>query len=208
MPDRSAVALDLVPPELILPRLRVAAGIFAGFGLVLGVVAALLLTPEVGLALALALVASAVWAVISGGRRRLWIDHGVVSRRGTLRTRRVNVTDATSVELVVRVARVSQVVLRVGDDGTTVTVPLALYTGDSGRELGPVALRAIADALARSSTAPAAAMASVLITQLRAEARDAGAAERPLHRAVGVIERAGRAPVGTLTDSEVASLVD
>lgn len=208
MPDRSTVTLDLVPPELILPRLRVAAGVFAAFGLVLGLVAGFLLTPEVGVALALALVASAVWAVVSAGRRRLWIDHGVVSRRGALRTRRVNVTDAARVELLVRVARVSQVLLRVGDDATTVTVPLALYTGNSGRELGPVALRALADSLARSSTATAAAMASVLITQLRAEARDAGAADRPLHRAIGVVERSGRAPVSTLTDAEVARLVD
>ncbi|MGB3770323.1 MAG: hypothetical protein WBA00_04185 [Rhodococcus sp. (in: high G+C Gram-positive bacteria)] len=206
MVDRGVVSLDLVPAELVVPRLRVAGVIFAVVGAILGVVAALLIEVYVGAVLGSALVGTAAFAVVSGSRRRVWIDHGVVSRRGALRVRRVNVSDATRVEVVVRVARVSQVLLRVGDSSTDVTVGLAMYTADGGRELQPVALRSVADALAGSSLASAVSVSSLLLTQLRAEAREAGLMERPLFRSIGVVRESGRAPATTLTDAEVAAL--
>ncbi|MBY6541117.1 hypothetical protein HQ325_20835 [Rhodococcus sp. BP-349] len=208
MADRGLVALDLVPPELIVPRLRVAGAVFAVVGAVLGVVAGLLISPFVGVALGAALVATAGFAVVSGGRRRVWIDHGVVSRRGSFRVRRVNLSDATKVEVLVRVARVSQVLIRVGDSSGDVTVGVAMYTSDGGRELQPIALRAVADGLASSPLAPALALSSVLVTQLRAEAREAGLSERPLYRAIDVVRTSGRAPATVLTDAEVAALTD
>ncbi|MDQ1201612.1 hypothetical protein [Rhodococcus sp. SORGH_AS_0303] len=204
MADRGLVALDLVPPELIVPRLRVAGAVFA----VVGVVAGLLISPYVGVALGAALVATAGFAVVSGGRRRVWIDHGVVSRRGSFRVRRVNLSDATKVEVLVRVARVSQVLIRVGDSSGDVTVGVAMYTTDGGRELQPIALRAVADGLASSPLASALALSSVLVTQLRAEAREAGLSERPLYRAIDVVRTSGRAPATVLTDAEVAALTD
>ncbi|MBY6675580.1 hypothetical protein HQ312_01385 [Rhodococcus sp. BP-316] len=208
MADRGLVALDLVPPELIVPRLRVAGAVFAVVGAVLGVVAGLLISPYVGVALGAALVATAGFAVVSGGRRRVWIDHGVVSRRGSFRVRRVNLSDATKVEVLVRVARVSQVLIRVGDSSGDVTVGVAMYTTDGGRELQPIALRAVADGLASSPLASALALSSVLVTQLRAEAREAGLSERPLYRAIDVVRTSGRAPATVLTDAEVAALTD
>ena len=208
MADRGLVALDLVPPELIVPRLRVAGAVFAVVGAVLGVVAGLLISPYVGVALGAALVATAGCAVVSGGRRRVWIDHGVVSRRGSFRVRRVNLSDATKVEVLVRVARVSQVLIRVGDSSGDVTVGVAMYTTDGGRELQPIALRAVADGLASSPLASALALSSVLVTQLRAEAREAGLSERPLYRAIDVVRTSGRAPATVLTDAEVAALTD
>ncbi|WP_285185024.1 MULTISPECIES: hypothetical protein [unclassified Rhodococcus (in: high G+C Gram-positive bacteria)] len=208
MADRGLVALDLVPPELIVPRLRVAGAVFAVVGAVLGVVAGLLISPYVGVALGAALVATAGFAVVSGGRRRVWIDHGVVSRRGSFRVRRVNLSDATKVEVLVRVARVSQVLIRVGDSSGDVTVGVAMYTTDGGRELQPIALRAVADGLASSPLASALALSSVLVTQLRAEAREAGLTERPLYRAIDVVRTSGRAPATVLTDAEVAALTD
>ncbi|KQU34649.1 MULTISPECIES: hypothetical protein [unclassified Rhodococcus (in: high G+C Gram-positive bacteria)] len=208
MADRGLVALDLVPPELIVPRLRVAGAVFAVVGAVLGVVAGLLISPYVGVALGAALVAMAGFAVVSGGRRRVWIDHGVVSRRGSFRVRRVNLSDATKVEVLVRVARVSQVLIRVGDSSGDVTVGVAMYTTDGGRELQPIALRAVADGLASSPLASALALSSVLVTQLRAEAREAGLSERPLYRAIDVVRTSGRAPATVLTDAEVAALTD
>ena len=48
MVDRGVVALDLVPTELIVPRLRVAGAVFALVGAVLGAVAAFLINPVVG----------------------------------------------------------------------------------------------------------------------------------------------------------------
>ncbi|MBY6687079.1 hypothetical protein HQ305_14965 [Rhodococcus sp. BP-149] len=208
MADRGLVALDLVPPELIVPRLRVAGAVFAVVGAVLGVVAGLLISPYVGVALGAALVATAGFAVVSGGRRRVWIDHGVVSRRGSFRVRRVNLSDATKVEVLVRVARVSQVLIRVGDSSGDVTVGVAMYTTDGGRELQPIALRAVADGLASSPLASALALSSVLVTQLHAEAREAGLSERPLYRAIDVVRTSGRAPATVLTDAEVAALTD
>ncbi len=208
MADRGLVALDLVPPELIVPRLRVAGAVFAVVGAVLGIVAGLLISPYVGVALGAALVATAGCAVVSGGRRRVWIDHGVVSRRGSFRVRRVNLSDATKVEVLVRVARVSQVLIRVGDSSGDVTVGVAMYTTDGGRELQPIALRAVADGLASSPLASALALSSVLVTQLRAEAREAGLSERPLYRAIDVVRTSGRAPATVLTDAEVAALTD
>ncbi|MBM7414726.1 MULTISPECIES: hypothetical protein [Nocardiaceae] len=208
MADRGLVALDLVPPELIVPRLRVAGAVFAVVGAVLGVVAGVLISPYVGVALGAALVATAGFAVVSGGRRRVWIDHGVVSRRGSFRVRRVNLSDATKVEVLVRVARVSQVLIRVGDSSGDVTVGVAMYTTDGGRELQPIALRAVADGLASSPLASALALSSVLVTQLRAEAREAGLSERPLYRAIDVVRTSGRAPATVLTDAEVAALTD
>lgn len=44
--------------------------------------------------------------------------------------------------------------------------------------------------------------------QLRAEAREAGLEQRPLYRAVLLARDAGRVPQTTLTDHEVASLVE
>ena len=66
----------------------------------------------------------------------------------------------------------------------------------------------LADALAASELVPAAALSSVLIEQLRAEARGAGLAERPLYRAVELVTAEGRVPRTTLTDHEVAGLLD
>lgn len=208
MTGRDVVALDLVPPELVAPRLRVAGALFAVVGSVVGLAAGLLFSPVFGTVLGVALIGCAVLTVVSGGRRRVWIDHGVIFRRRMVGVRRVDVTDAARVEIVIRVARVSQVLLRVGDQSSDVTIGLALYTVDGGRELQPIALRALANALASSSYASALAASSVLVTQLRAEAREAGLLERPLYRAVDMVRGTGRAPATVLTDAEVAALAD
>ncbi len=108
-----------------------------------------------------------------------------------------------------RAARVSQVIVRVNDGSHgLIMVPIALYSGEGGRELDILALRKLADAVASSELASAAAISSVLVEQLRAEARGAGLGERPLYRAVELARAAGRVPQTTLTDHEVASLVE
>ncbi|WP_414706315.1 hypothetical protein [Rhodococcus rhodochrous] len=211
-PDPSGRAaptrLDLIPTRLLAPR----AGKVAACSLLIGVVAGLLVY----------LVASPLVAVVCGMivgvppavgalavlRRRRWIDGTTITAKGALRTRHVQLRNLAGVELVVSALRVSQVVLRLNDGDRIVSVPLALYANGGCRELDVLALRRLADALAASELASAAAMSSVLVEQLRAEAREAGLEQRPLYRAVLLARDAGRVPQTTLTDHEVASLVE
>ena len=141
-----------------------------------------------------------------GLRRRIWLTDGVLSVRA-FRTRTLRMAEVATAELLVRSAGIDQVLLRLSDGHTRVVLPLALYTDGGGRELPILALRGIADALWTSELVPAAAIASVLVDQLKAEARDAGLGERPLYRAVEMVRRSGRTPAATLSDREVAQLL-
>ena len=105
-------------------------------------------------------------------RRHLRLDGTVLVASGPVRSRSVDLRHLAGVELLVRVARVSQVILRVNDgEHGLVSVPLALYADGGGRELDVLALRRLADALATAEVAPAAAVSSVLVEQLRAANR-------------------------------------
>lgn len=177
-------------------------------GVVAGLVVALFAAPLVALAVGLVVGLPTAVSALLATRRRIWLDGNVLHASNGLRHRRVEVAQAVSVELVVRSARVSQVAIRIADARASQTVPLALYAAGGGRELDVLGLRKLADALSASELAPAAAAASVLIGQLRAEARGAGLEERPLYRAVGLIQASGRVPQTTLTDQEVATLAD
>ncbi len=205
----AAVSLDLIPAELLRPRARRITLITLLVGAVLGVLVwivapgwvAVLVGAVVGLPPAL--------GAFLATRRHLRLRGTVVTLSGVFRSRSVDLASLAGVELLVRVAGVSQAVLRVNDGRhNLVSVPLALYTKGGGRELDVLALRKLADALAASEIAPAAAVSSVLVEQLRAEARDAALDERPLYRAIDLAVRAGRTPQTTLTDHEVASLVE
>jgi hypothetical protein len=201
--------LDLIPPELLVPRLRRAAAAVSVVAVVLGAVVGLLASSFMLGALATVILAvPPVSVVLLVARRHTWIDGTTVHQRFRVRHRRVDFAEAVSVEVVVRAAKVSQVLLRVSDGNATVTVALALYTVNGGRELQPMGLRSLANALSSAALVPAAAAASVLIKQLRAEARDAGLAERPLYAAVTMVKNAGREQGTVLTDKEVAELSD
>ncbi|WP_241996781.1 hypothetical protein [Rhodococcus sp. SMB37] len=142
-------------------------------------------------------------------KRHIRLDGTVITASGLFRSRRVELEHLAGIELLVRAARVSQVIVRVNDGSHgLILVPVALYSGEGGRELDIVALRKLADAFASSELASAAAISSVFVEQLRAEARGAGLGERPLYRAVELARAAGRVPQTTLTDHEVASLVE
>ncbi|MEU1999973.1 hypothetical protein ACH47B_02055 [Rhodococcus sp. NPDC019627] len=202
------VSLDLVPIELIAPRLRRVAMIAVLIGVVVGAVLSfftpLWLAVVVGGVIAVPTALSALVTL----RRKVVLERGVIFSTGGVRTRHVDVTKAVAAEVVVRSARVSEVSVRITDSDGVLAVPLALYTTDGGRELDVLGLRKLADALTTSELVAAAAIASVLIEQLRAEARDAALTERPLFRAVELVRAAGRVPVTTLTDHEVAALVE
>ncbi|EOM75896.1 hypothetical protein DW322_13565 [Rhodococcus rhodnii] len=201
------VALDLVPVALVAPRVRAVATGAVVVAVVVGALIALLTTPVAGLVTGLVIAVPVVTVSVLGLRRGITLDRTTLTAVAGLRSRSVDVTHAQSVDLVVRSLRMAEVAVRVTDDRTTVTVPLALYVGsDGGRELEILPLRRLADALARAEDVSAAAVSAVLVDQLRAEARGAGLGERPLYRAVE-LARSGHPRVAVLSDSEVASLL-
>ncbi|GGG08977.1 hypothetical protein GCM10007304_23820 [Rhodococcoides trifolii] len=201
--------LDLIPPELLAPRLSRASALVGAVAVVLGVVVGFLASSFLlGVLLTVVLAVPPVVLILLVARHHTWIDGTTVHQRFRLRSRHVDFAEAVSVEVVVRAAKVSQVLLRVSDGNASVTVALALYTVNGGRELQPMGLRSLANALSSAALVPAAAAASVLIKQLRAEARDAGLAERPLYAAVTMVKNAGREQGTVLTDREVAELSD
>lgn len=70
--------------------------------------------------------------------------------------------------------------------GKAISVSLALYAGTGGRELGILALRRLADALAGSADTRALVLSQLIVAQLRAEARGDAAPDRPLYRLASV----------------------
>ncbi|RRQ28854.1 hypothetical protein DK926_06065 [Rhodococcus sp. Eu-32] len=200
------VDLDLVPAELIAPRLRKVAVGAVVVGVLLAVIASFFLPVAVAVVLGVVVAVPAAGSAWVGLRRRLWLDGTTLHARGAVRTRALDVPTLVSAEVQVRTARIDQISLRLYDGRTRVSIPLALYTQGGGRELPILSLRALADALWTSELVPAAAVASVLVDQLKAEARDAGLNERPLYRAIELVRKAGRTPMATLTDREVAGL--
>jgi len=189
---------------MLAPRMRRVALIAVVIGVVVGAVVAFFAAPLVALVVAAVIALPTAVSALLATRRRIWLAGTTIHASNGLIEKRVDVAQAVSVEFVVRAARISQVAVRIGDGRVVRTVPLALYTADGGRELD--VLGRLADALSSSEVAPAAGAASLLIDQLRAEARGAGLEERPLYRAVALVRDAGRVPQTTLTDEEVAGL--
>ncbi|MFD4292320.1 hypothetical protein ACFWQG_03760 [Rhodococcus sp. NPDC058532] len=206
--DGGSVDLDLVPARLITPRLRRLAVFAFLLGVVVGAIVGVFTSVAVGALVGSLLGVPTALSALAATRRRTSMTDTVIHAHSGLRAVSVDVARAVSAELLVRSGRVSQVALRVGDGDRRVTVPLALYTADGGRELEVLPLRALADGLVSGELAPAVAMSTVLIAQLRAEARGAGLEERPLYRAVQLAREANRVPQTILTDEEVVRLTD
>ncbi|MDJ0395501.1 hypothetical protein QMK17_19455 [Rhodococcus sp. G-MC3] len=205
--DSSArVELDLVPVELIAPRLKKVALGAVVIGILLAVVASFFLPVAVASVLGAVVAVPTAGSAWVGLRRRTWLSDNIIHARGGFRTKQLAVAKVVSAEVQVRTARIDQISLRLYDGNSRVTIALALYTKGGGRELPILSLRKLADALWTSELVPAAAIASVLVDQLKAEARDAGLNERPLYRAIELVRDAGRTPLATLTDREVAAL--
>ncbi|MGV8871166.1 MAG: hypothetical protein ACOH2Q_01470 [Rhodococcus sp. (in: high G+C Gram-positive bacteria)] len=206
-PGAGPVALDLVSAEFLAPRLRKIVFGSVAFGIVLAVLLALFLPAWVAVLIAVVIGGPAAVSGWLGLRRRVWLDGPQLCSRGW-RTRRLKMPEVVTAELTIRTARIDQISLRLYDGRTRIVLPLALYTNGGGRELPILALRTLADSLWTTELVPAAAIASVLVDQLRAEARDAGLGERPLYRAIELVRSKGRTPQATLTDREVARLLD
>jgi hypothetical protein len=198
------VELDLLPATIVRRRARgvmlmalvLAAAVGGVVGLFGGRVPGLIAAGLVGLPLLL--------LALGEARRRTWLEKSVVTVRA-LGWRRVNIAKAQRRDLMVSDVRGQRTVslLLSASRGPTVTVPLAIYTPVGGVELGVLGLRRLADALAGADTADTAGAAdtadhtakllsTLLIAQLRSEARGDSPAERPLRLAAGL------APAGRL----------
>lgn len=201
------VGLDLIAPEMYAPALRRLALAAMGVGIAVGLLLALLVDWPIALAAAIVIGApTALYAVVVQ-RRRMSLSGTVIHAHTWSGDHRLDIAAATGAEILVYPGRLSRVVLRITAGPDTRIVPLAMYTDSgSGRELHILGLRRLADALATCPLAAALAVSSVLVQQLRAEARDANAEERPLYRAARMVrEREGVQPV-VLSDRDIAEL--
>nr|WP_198428104.1 hypothetical protein [Nocardia bovistercoris] len=199
--------MDLVAPEVYAPMLRKLALASTGAGIGAALLAATVAHWPIAVLVGIVIGAPTLGYALAARRRRMWLSGSVIHSRRLFGEHRVDLAAATGVELLVYPARLSRVALRVTAGAETGTVPLAMYTdAGSGRELHPLGLRKLADALATSESAAAVAVSSVLIRQLRAEARDAGLEQRPLYAAVRLARAQDVVSPLVLTDREVADL--
>jgi hypothetical protein len=188
----------------MLRRLALAA---VGVGLGAALLSALLVSWPVALLIGLVVGVPTVVYSLALRRRRMWLTGNTIHARTLLRERRVDMAVATGVEILVFPSRLSRIVLRVTAGAETQIIPLAMYTDSgSGRELHLLGLRKLADALNACPLAAAVAVSTMLVHQLRAEARDAGLEERPLYRAVQLARAKDYVSPIVLTDGEVAAL--
>lgn len=199
--------MDLIPREVLAPRLRTFAVGAVVVGLVVGGLLAIVMPLWIAVVIGLLVALPVLLASVVGLRRAVWLNGREVHMRNW-RTLRVSVPEAIEVEILVVNGKFDLLSLRLSDGRDAVTVPLAVYAGNSFRELPILALRRLADALVSGQVISAAAISSLLVGQLRAEARGAGPGERPLFQAAALARSAGRGRKVTLTDSEVAGLTD
>ncbi|MFC9895920.1 hypothetical protein ACFVMC_19710 [Nocardia sp. NPDC127579] len=208
MPDGdSRIGLDLVAPEVYAPMLRRLALVSAAVGVGVAVLAAMMASWPVAVAFGLVVGAPTAGYAMAARRRRMWLSGTVIHAQRLFGARRIELAAANGVELLVYPGRLSRVALRVTAGPDAQIVPLAMYTdAGSGRELHLLGLRKLADALAASELAAAVAVSSVLVRQLRAEARDAALGERPLYLAVRLARAKELISPFVLSDREVAEL--
>lgn len=193
----AAVSLDLIPPELVRPRLRKAAAISAIVGVAVAALLSLVLIWQLAVLISVAVFGPILFAMITGMRRSTTINGSIITARaGTTRTVDLDIADQISVS--VRQGRVTQVSLHVD----RVNIALAVYMGEGGRELEIQAIHALADALA--TRAPD--VSGLLMSQLRAEAIGTGLPERPLYRATAFAEAGHKAT--KLDEAQLKSLLD
>jgi len=201
------VGLDLIAPEVYAPMLRRLTLSAAVVGLIVAILLALVVRWPVAVLAGVVLVAPPAMYAASVHRRRIWLVGTVIEARTLVGRRRVDIADATGLEILVFPGRLSRIVLRVTAGRGRQVVPLAMYTdAGSGRELHILGLRKLADALAACPLAAALAVSGVLVGQLRAEARDAGLEERPLYRAVHLVRAKDIVQPVALTDADIATL--
>ncbi|KAA9149022.1 hypothetical protein FPZ12_044100 [Amycolatopsis acidicola] len=181
--------MDRLPLHQDDPRLRRRRMISGLCGAVLfaaafGGIGGLLGGQVVGLVVAAVVAVPLVYVVLWTARRRLWLEGNSVLVR-TWRTRRVDIVQASRIDLLVtdvRGMRTVSLLLNARQRGKTAKIDLAVYAGTGGREQGVLALRRLANALMNNIEANGMVFSELLVAQLKSEARGDGAADRPLYR--------------------------
>jgi hypothetical protein len=180
--DTERLPLNLAEPTSARRRGCVAVGVAVLFGAALGGIVGLLGGQTAGLITAAVVVLALCLLTWVSGRRRLWLEGNLVVAR-TIGTKVVDLRRAERIELLVTDVRGTRTIgLLVGAGKKTINMPLAVYAGTGGRELGILLLRRLADALAGSENTSGLVFSELLVAQLRAEAKGEAAADRPLYR--------------------------
>ncbi|SFW80377.1 hypothetical protein [Amycolatopsis australiensis] len=175
------------------PRGRRRRGISGLIGVVIvaaafGGIAGLIGGTVAGLVVAVAVAAPLLYVMAVSIRRRVWLEGSTLIVR-TWGLRRVDLVAATRLDLVigdVRGNRTVSLLVNAGQRGKVAKVDLAVFSGTGGRELGVLQLRKLANALMNNVEANGLVFGELLVAELKAEARGAAVAERPLYRLASV----------------------
>lgn len=126
------------------------------------------------------------------GRRTLWLEGTRVVAK-SLGRKQVDLRQVDKIELMLTDIRGTRTIGMLLTQGRkSINMPLAVYSGAGGRELGILVLRRLADVLAGSENTAGLVFSQLLVAQLRAEAKGDAAADRPLYRLASL------APAGKL----------
>jgi hypothetical protein len=176
------IPLNLNEPGTIRRRGCAVVGVAVVIGAAIGGVVGLIGGRLAGLITAAAVIVALVALTWLSGRRRLWLE-GTTLVAKTVGRKTVDLRHADRLELVVTDVRGTRTIgLLVARRGKSINLPVAVYAGTGGRELGILMLRRLADALATSENTSGLVFSELLVAQLRAEAKGDPAAERPLYR--------------------------
>lgn len=179
-PER--IPLSIAEPGTARRRGCIAVGVAVVFGAAVGGITGLIAGRVPGLIAAGTVVLVLLLLTWVSGRRTLWLEGTRVVAK-TIGKKTVELKHAERIELVVTDVRGTRTIgLLVGGSRKTISVPLAIYAGTGGRELGILMLRRLADALMASENTSGLVYSELLVAQLRAEAKGEAAAERPLYR--------------------------
>ena len=176
------VPLNLNEPGTVRRRGCAIVGVAVVIGAAIGGMVGLIGGQLAGLITAAAVMITLVVLAWLSGRRRLWLE-GTTLVAKTVGRKTVDLRHADRLELVVTDVRGTRTIgLLVGRRGKSINLPVAVYSGTGGRELGILMLRRLADALATSENTSGLVFSELLVAQLRAEAKGDPAPERPLYR--------------------------
>jgi hypothetical protein len=176
------VPLNLNEPGTVRRRGCAVVGVAVVIGAAIGGMVGLVGGQLAGLITAAAVMIALLALTWLSGRRRLWLE-GTTLVAKTVGRKTVDLRHADRLELVVTDVRGTRTIgLLVARRGKSINLPVAVYAGTGGRELGILMLRRLADALATSENTSGLVFSELLVAQLRAEAKGDPAAERPLYR--------------------------
>jgi hypothetical protein len=197
-PER--IPLNLNEPGTVRRRGCVVVGMAALIGAAVGGVVGLVAGRVAGLISAAVVVVILLVLTWLSGRRQLWLEGGRLVAK-TVGRKVVDLRTAERIELVVTDVRGNRTVgLLISGRSKSINLPIAVYSGTGGRELGILMLRRLADALTASENTGGLVFSELLVAQLRSEAKGEPAAERPLYR-LASLAPAGRLAQRLKTDA-------